>query len=98
MKLCLHTKKLLPFALEHPAYRYAGPFSHDLRNILRSDCLRDDWVLYRSLAGGKLIDLLLRLGHLAITDLRNLSIIAGPFGIMSLDLIIFHHLSLPLKV
>ena len=98
MKLCLHAKKLLSFALKHPAYRYAGPFSHNLRNILGSDSLCDDRVLYRSLTRGKLIYLLLRLGHLAITDLRNLSIVASPLGIMSLDLIILHHLSLPLEI
>ena len=98
MKLILHAEQLLPFALEHPAHRYACPFRNYLRDVLRSHRLGNDRILDGSLTGCQLIDLLLRLGHLSITDLRHLSIVSGSLRVMSLNLVILHLLSLRLKL
>ena len=98
MKLILHAEQLRTLALEHPLDRYARPFRHDLRNVLGSDRLGDDRVLDRRLTRSELVYRLLGLGHLSVAYLRNLAVVACPFGIMCLYLVILHLLTLGLEV
>ena len=98
MQLSLHPEQLLPLALEHPAHRYARPFSHDFGDILRSNGFCNDRILYRRLLQCKLIYPLLRVCHLGIADLGHLTVISCPFCIMSLDLVILHLLACRLKL
>ena len=98
MEFCLHAQKLLAFALEHPLDRYACPLRNNLSDILRRNRLRDDRILDLGETGSQRIDLLLRLSHLAIADLRHLAVIADPLGIMSLNLVILHLLTLGLQL
>ena len=93
MKFRLHPQQLGPLAFKHPLHRNACPLGYNLRNILRSNSLGNDRIRDCSLAGSKIIDLLLHLRHLAVTDLGHLAIISGPLGIMGLNLIIFNLLA-----
>ena len=98
MKLGLHTEQLFTLTFQHSLYRNTCPLSNHLCNIFRSNRFCDDRILDFRLTHSQFVNLLLRLGHLAISDLRNPAIIACTFSIMSLYLIILHLLTLLLQL
>ena len=97
MEFRLHAQQLLPLALQHPMNRNSCPFCYDFGDIFRSHCFGDDRILDLRLSGGEFVDLLLCVGHSAIADFGHLSVVACPFRIMGLDLIVLHLLSLVLE-
>ena len=93
MKFRLHPQQLGPLTFKHPLHRNACPLGYNLRNILRSNRLSNDRIHDCCLTGSKIINLLLHLSHLSITDFRHLAVITGPLGIMRLNLIILNLLT-----
>ena len=82
----LHVKKLLLLALQHLAHGDARPAGHDLCDIFGGHGLCHDRVFDSRLLLKERIYLLLGLGHLAVTQLRDLAIVAfalRDFGLMA---------------
>ena len=91
--LGLDAQELFLLAFKHFLYWDSGPLGDNLRNVLGRDSLGDDRVFYCGLAGRKLVNCLLGLCHLAVTQLGDLPVIPGPFGSRSLDLVVLHLLA-----
>ena len=89
-------QKLVLFALKHPLNRDAGPARNNLCNILWVNLLINKWVLIGSLLCLQSLYLLLHFNHLAITDLRNLTVIAVTLSLICLKLECLNLLSLAL--
>ena len=77
VQFLLEVEQLLLLALQHTVHGDARPAGHDLGDVLGRDGFRDDRVLDGGLFGGELFDALLRLGELAVADLRDLAVVAG---------------------
>ena len=98
MQGIFHPEQLLPFAFQHPFHRNTSPFSDNLCNILRRNCLCDNRILYCSLTFQKTFYLVLGFRHLSITDLCYLAVVTCSLCIMGFNLIIFNPLPCLLKL
>ena len=97
MQGLLHPQELLLLALQHPSYRYAGPFGHYLGDVFRGNCFRYKRFLDLSHLCVKFGYGLADLFHPAVTYFGDLAVVSGPFGGLSLDLVVLHLLARGLK-
>ena len=97
MQLALDAQKLLLLALKHLLHRDSGPLGDDLGDILRGNSLGDNRILDLCLFLGQLVNLLLSLGDLTVTELGDLTVVPRPFGCLRLDPVILDLLTGLLK-
>ena len=97
VQFALDAQKLLLLALKHLLYRDSGPLGDNLCDILWGNRLGDNRILDLGLFPGQLVNLLLNLGDLAVTELGYLAVVPRPFGCLGLDLVILDLLTRFLK-